>query len=285
MIIYRHKKYGFTLIELSVVLVIIGLIIGGVMTGKVLIESGKIRAQLTQIADIETQINTFRVKYNCLPGDCPNATSFLGTTYGANTVLDGDGDGIIRSIYAYGVAHTAGECTRPDATGEVSQLLMQLTATGLGKYMANGSGGAGAPNAIVGREYTYSAYDNSTGLFVSCLASSANPTYTPPFFRNGNIIVFGAAGSSVGRIGYVTGTLGIAFYGAYGAQAAGPVLLNPIGIPADAVRQMDEKIDDGKPSSGKFGIINGDTACAANATAYPAPDVYCRVTAGKRISN
>lgn len=280
MAMHRHKKYGFTLIELSVVLVIIGLIIGGVMSGKVLIESANIRAQLTQISDIETQINTFRTKYNCMPGDCPNATSFLGTSYNGNTVRDGDGDGFIRSIWAYGVPYDAGECVRPDITGEVSQLLMQLTATGFGDYRANGI--LNGANALAGREYAYAAYDNSTGLFVSCLATSSNPTYTPLFLRSGNTIVFGASSSSVGRLGYATGVYGIAFYGAYGAYGPG-TFFSTIGIPANAVRQMDEKIDDGKPSSGKLGIVQGDTACAANAVTYPAPDVSCRVTGGKKI--
>ena len=281
MIIYIPKKHGFTLIELSVVLVIIGLIVGGVMVGQSLIEAGKIRAQTTQISDIETQINTFKLKYDCLPGDCPNATSFFGTTYGANTVRDGDNDGIIRAMYAYGVAFTAGECIRPDVTGEVSQLLMQLNIAGLGKYTANGVLNGG--NAILGREYTASAYGNNTGIYVSCLASLANPTYTPLFFRTGNIIVVGSSAATLGRLGYSTGVYGKGFYGTWGYYGVG-LALEPIGIPADVIRQIDEKIDDGKPSMGKFGIIDGDAGCAINVAAYPSPSTYCRATAGKKIN-
>ena len=72
-----HRTLAFTLVELSIVLVIIGLIIGGVMVGQDLINAAKIRQQITQLEQIETQINTFKVKYNCLPGDCANATDFL----------------------------------------------------------------------------------------------------------------------------------------------------------------------------------------------------------------
>ena len=96
-------------------------------------------------------------------------------------------------------------------------------------------------------------------------------------------MVIGAASRSVGRIIYALGTAGKNSYGTYGYYAAGSPLV-PIGIPANAIRQMDEKIDDGKPSSGKFGIIEGDVGCASNVAAYPAPDVYCRVTAEKRVN-
>ena len=72
-----HRTLAFTLVELSIVLVIIGLIIGGVMVGQDLINAAKIRQQITQLEQIETQINTFKVKYNCLPGDCANATDFF----------------------------------------------------------------------------------------------------------------------------------------------------------------------------------------------------------------
>ena len=47
------------------------------MVGQDLINAAKIRQQITQLEQIETQINTFKVKYNCLPGDCANATDFF----------------------------------------------------------------------------------------------------------------------------------------------------------------------------------------------------------------
>jgi prepilin-type N-terminal cleavage/methylation domain-containing protein len=278
---YRIKnKVGFTLVELSVVLIIIGLIIGGVMVGRDLIETSKIRAQVTQISDIETQINTFRVKYNCLPGDCINATSAIGATYNGNTINDGDGDGLIRSIYAYGAVQTAGDCIRPDITGEVSQLLLQLTAAGIGNYKANGA--LNGANATIGTQYGYTSYGNGTGFFVSCLKSIVSPTYIPTFLTTGNVIIIGAGSASVGRIAYALGTYGVKLSSGYGYYGAG-LKLNPIGIPADVARQIDNKIDDGKPSNGIFGIISGETSCADNVASYPTPDVFCLATAGKRI--
>ncbi|MCE2926049.1 MAG: prepilin-type N-terminal cleavage/methylation domain-containing protein [Rickettsiales bacterium] len=86
------NKQGFTLIELSIVIVIIGLIIGGILVGRDLIRAAEIRAQISQIEEFNTAANTFRLKYNCLPGDCLNAQeSGLGQTGGPGENGDGNG--------------------------------------------------------------------------------------------------------------------------------------------------------------------------------------------------
>lgn len=82
------SRNGFTLVELSIVLVIIGLVIGGVLVGKELIRAADIRANIADIEKLKTTINTFRLKYNCLPGDCLNATDYF------SSVSNGDGDGV-----------------------------------------------------------------------------------------------------------------------------------------------------------------------------------------------
>jgi prepilin-type N-terminal cleavage/methylation domain-containing protein len=84
-----NKKSGFTLIELSIVLVIIGLIIGGVLVGQELIRAAQIRSVISQIEKYNTAVNTFRNKYNGIPGDLSTATTFFsGTTNGdGNLVL------------------------------------------------------------------------------------------------------------------------------------------------------------------------------------------------------
>lgn len=83
----KSAQSGFTLVELSIVLVIIGLIIGGVLTGQALIQAAKVRAQLTQIEQLDTAMNAFRSKFDCLPGDCPAASGVVGAS--------GDGDGLV----------------------------------------------------------------------------------------------------------------------------------------------------------------------------------------------
>lgn len=82
-----NVRNGFTLIELSIVLVIIGLIVGVVLMGRDLIRASEIRATIKQVEDYKTAAQTFKLKYNCIPGDCATATSLL------DGVTDGNGDG------------------------------------------------------------------------------------------------------------------------------------------------------------------------------------------------
>jgi prepilin-type N-terminal cleavage/methylation domain-containing protein len=58
------RAAGFTLIEMSIVLVVIGLIVGAIMVGQNLIAAAAIRAQITQIEKYNSAVNTFRGKYD-----------------------------------------------------------------------------------------------------------------------------------------------------------------------------------------------------------------------------
>lgn len=73
---------GFTLIELSIVIVIIGLIVAGVVGGQTLVTQAKLRSVISDIDKYRVAINTFRLEYNALPGDLSNAESYFGA---ANT--------------------------------------------------------------------------------------------------------------------------------------------------------------------------------------------------------
>ncbi len=286
---------GFTLVEVSIVIVIIGLIIGGIFVGKDLLLQSSIRAQISQIDAIEASINTFRLKYGCLPGDCPNATDIFGTTDPlGNTVVNGNGDNIIKSTYGLGTAYGAGECLLPDITGEVSQLFMHIGLAQLGDYA---KGTLNISHARIGNTFPYAKLGNGTGVFVSCMGSLLYPNLPAAFLRQGNILVMGASGNTAngwggagGRIFYASGFGAI--WGQFG-QDGSSIPIPPMGFAVDVARIIDEKTDDGKPSSGKIGIIAGqgsacDNAAKANTsqpllTAYPGSTV-CNVVIGKKIN-
>jgi len=101
---HSHNKFegqkGFTLVELSIVLVIIGLIISSVLVGQDLIRSSEIRATVTQYEQFNAGLGTFRGKYGGIPGDVAGETDFGFTG-------DGNGDGILAATGTSG--HAAGE--------------------------------------------------------------------------------------------------------------------------------------------------------------------------------
>jgi prepilin-type N-terminal cleavage/methylation domain-containing protein len=89
-----RKCTGFTLIELSIVLIIIGLIAASVLVGKDLIHLAEIRAQMTQFDRLKQSFRTFQLKYNCIPGDC-NRAEMLGLGVTGGFGRNGNGDGFI----------------------------------------------------------------------------------------------------------------------------------------------------------------------------------------------
>jgi len=94
-------QQGFTLIEMSIVLVIIALIIAGVLLGQDMINAASIRMQIAQIEKYKSAVNTFKTKYNNqLPGDIDNAdaVAFGFQARGSQPGM-GNGDGIIAGFY------------------------------------------------------------------------------------------------------------------------------------------------------------------------------------------
>lgn len=75
----REQK-GFTLLEIAIVLVIIGLIIGGVLKGQAILADGKIKKFKADIDGIAAAVMSYQDKYSYLPGDDPVDHFSLGAT-------------------------------------------------------------------------------------------------------------------------------------------------------------------------------------------------------------
>jgi prepilin-type N-terminal cleavage/methylation domain-containing protein len=84
----RNKKKGFTLVELSIVLIIIGLIVSGVLVGQDLINAARLRSTIQQLEGYQTAVNTFTLKFDALAGDA-DADNV------SNTVIEGAAAGSI----------------------------------------------------------------------------------------------------------------------------------------------------------------------------------------------
>ncbi len=98
---------------MAVVITIIGLIIGSIVAGASMIRNARIAQTITQLSQISDGINQFRDKYQQLPGDMYNATSYWGTNAACPSqpstkhkdTCNGDGSGYIEngneSFYAW----------------------------------------------------------------------------------------------------------------------------------------------------------------------------------------
>ncbi|PIR37639.1 MAG: hypothetical protein COV35_09090 [Alphaproteobacteria bacterium CG11_big_fil_rev_8_21_14_0_20_39_49] len=86
---FEQKGFGFTLIELSIVIVLIGLIVAGVVGGQSLVKQAKLRNLISDVNQVRTAINTFKLQYNALPGDIRNIQSYYPS------IQNGNGNGIM----------------------------------------------------------------------------------------------------------------------------------------------------------------------------------------------
>ncbi|MES2983806.1 MAG: prepilin-type N-terminal cleavage/methylation domain-containing protein [Pseudomonadota bacterium] len=220
-------KRAFSLVELSIVLVILGLLVGGILAGKSLISAAELRAVTTEYTRYITASHTFRDKYFALPGDMANATAVWGKDdtnctghTGSNATpgtCNGDGDGQITS--AAGVS----------ATGEMFRFWQQLSLAGL-------------------IEGTYSGLSGPT-LYMSYPGADVVPgTNTPAskFGKGGWAMLYlpvPAGDSSTYARNYKN-------MFTIGMRRANFLPLDALFKPEDAWN-IDKKIDDGVPGTGK----------------------------------
>lgn len=228
---------AFSLIELSIVLVILGLLTGGILAGQSLIRASELRSVGTEYQRFFTAGQAFRDKYFAVPGDFRDATKVWGrlngnadcvtnssTSVGSPGACDGDGGGTV----AWPAAALQ--------SGENQQFWRQLTLAGLIEGNYSGLAGSGSANDMnpLGSVGPRSKLNNA-GWYAESLGTYGD---NANFLLNyGNTFEFGSASAT-----------------------GGPWLA---ALKPEEAWNIDTKLDDGKPASGKVIGIWWNNACSA----------------------
>jgi prepilin-type N-terminal cleavage/methylation domain-containing protein len=97
--IKRHQS-GFTLVEIAIVLVIIGLLLGGVLKGQAMIDSAKVKSLAADFKAIPTMVYGYQDQFRSLPGDDSAAVAHLGAgSAAASTPAATLGNGAINGFW------------------------------------------------------------------------------------------------------------------------------------------------------------------------------------------
>ena len=239
----KYNRAGFTLIELSIVLVIIGLIVGGILVGQDLIRAAEVRSTVSQMEKYKSAVNTFRTKFDGIPGDMTQASAGyfnLFTLTSATTVGQGDGNGLIEGGAAGAVL----------PVGETLVFWRHLSEANL----VDGSLGNVGNSIIVA----------ATGLVTGNVTTTGQSFPVSKLSGLNLFIAYAASGINYFQIMPIASVTTAPAY-TFGSN----------GITPTQAFNMDNKLDDGQPNTGTVvardlgGVngVNGLASTAATATA------------------
>jgi prepilin-type N-terminal cleavage/methylation domain-containing protein len=171
----KRNQSGFTLIEIAIVLVIIGLLLGGVLKGQELINSAKVKSLGTDFRNIPVFVYGYQDKFKALPGDDGAAFGHLGVASGVSDVTQGDGNGILGGKTATDV------WTSAITTDETQQFWIHVRLAGLSAGATNGLTDYRPLNSVggpIGIQSNISSAVN--GKFVTIIKDSTGADSTMP---------------------------------------------------------------------------------------------------------
>ena len=91
----KTSQSGFTLVEIAIVLVIIGLLLGGILKGQEMITQAKIKNIINDFNGLSAAMYSYQDRYRALPGDDIQA----GARWAASATVSGDGNGVYAGVY------------------------------------------------------------------------------------------------------------------------------------------------------------------------------------------
>lgn len=233
---------AFSLVELSIVLVILGLLTGGILAGQSLIRAAEIRSVSVDMAQYQTAIYNFRDRYAALPGDIPNATSIWGSvSLDGAACPDGQGTG----------THTC--------DGNDDRILTHREGFRLWQHLANAG--------LVSGSYSGVYYDTSTGAKegVNSPLSKLGPNTTVTIKTWGPHTSTDA--DNYPMESELTMRFGDPLCGSSSSRGSARC---PVLRPEEAWN-IDTKLDDGKPAEGKLRSYKRSTSLTPNCTSSDDP--------------
>tara|TARA_R110001583_G_scaffold195118_1_gene369450 strand:+ start:187234 stop:187890 length:657 start_codon:yes stop_codon:yes gene_type:complete len=155
----KARQTGFTLVEIAIVLVIIGLLMGGVLKGQELINSAKVKNLAQDFRTVPLYIYGYQDKFRALPGDdsradthvCAAGSTSCTTLGDGNGRIDGDWDAAVgspqpESVLFWQHLRLANLASGPTLTTDPSFLPQNADGGRIGVQ----AGGAGAPLGVRG---------------------------------------------------------------------------------------------------------------------------------------
>jgi len=130
---------GFTLVEIAIVLVIIGLLLSGVLKRQEMITQAKIKNIINDFNGVTLAVTSYQDRYRAIPGDDQNAS----TRWTTQAPASGNGNGIVAG--AYNANDTSGAGGAPAAAAESNLFWQHLRIAGFVPGLTTGAGSGSQP--------------------------------------------------------------------------------------------------------------------------------------------
>ncbi|MBY0356226.1 MAG: prepilin-type N-terminal cleavage/methylation domain-containing protein [Rickettsiales bacterium] len=223
---------GFSLLELSVVLIVIGLLTGGVVAGMSIRNNAILRGILDDVQKYTRAVDQFREKYNQMPGDMINATEIWGAADGGtgNTIACYNTDSTGSKATCNGNGDGKIECPIPNAAGDYSNIWYVAERFRSWQHLANAG-------------FVEGGFSGKTAGATSDVFSAG---VNVPSFGSGDIRGAVNLNEELAK----TDASNPDIFAADRAYPQFSLAFQPNNVPPKILYALDQKVDDGRPGTG-----------------------------------